>query len=70
MGKDVKKNIYRYSGMGIQMGLIIGFFAWLGDFLDKKQGNQTAWWTLGLTLFGVLGAMYLMIKQIKNISGE
>lgn len=67
---NAKKNIYKFSGIGIQMGVIIGGFAWLGDYLDKRQGNTSAWWTLGLTLFGVFSSMYLLIKQIKNMSDE
>lgn len=60
----------RFSGLGVQMGVIIGGFAWLGNYLDKKQGNQTAWWTLGLTLFGVGSSLYLMIKEVIKMGKE
>ena len=60
----------RLSAIGIQMGVIIGGFAWLGDFLDDKVQNKTAWWTLGLTLFGVAASLYLMIKEVIKMSKD
>lgn len=65
-----QRNIARFSGLGIQMGVIIGGFAWLGNYLDKKQGNNKPWWTLSLLLFGVIGAMYLVIKEIKQMNED
>lgn len=52
------------------MGVIIGGFAWLGDYLDDKYHNKTAWWTLGLTLFGVAASLYLMIKEVIKMSKD
>lgn len=52
------------------MGVIIGGFAWLGNYLDKSQHNKTAWWTLGLTLFGVAASLYLMIKEVIKMSKD
>lgn len=60
----------RFSTVGIQMGIIIGGFAWLGDYLDKKYDNDTAWWTLGLSLFGVTAGLYLMIKEVIKMNKE
>ena len=31
----------RFSGLGIQMGVIIGFFSWLGVYLDDKYKTKT-----------------------------
>lgn len=63
-------NLARFSGLGIQMGIIIGGFAWLGTFLDKKYHTNTPWWTVGLSLFGVGAAMYLMIKEVIKSNRE
>jgi len=60
----------KFSTLGIQMGIIIGGFAWLGSFLDKKYNNDTAWWTLGLSLFGVTAAMYIMIKEVVKMGKD
>lgn len=63
-----KNNLIRFSGVGVQMGAIIGVFTWLGLFLDKKYETETPWWTLGLLLFGVISAMYLVIKEISKLN--
>lgn len=73
--KETKRNgnatkYLRFSGLGIQMGIIIGGFAWLGSYLDDKYNNKTPWWTLGLSLFGVASALYLMIKEVIKMSKE
>lgn len=52
------------------MGIIIGGFAWLGTYLDDRYQNKTPWWTLGLSLFGVVAALYLMIKEVVKLSKE
>lgn len=54
----------RFSGLGIQMGIIIGGFAWLGVYLDDKYKTKTPWWTIGLSLFGVFAGLYIMIKEV------
>lgn len=60
----------RYSSLVIQMGALIGFFTWLGTFLDKKFHSETAWWTIGLSLFGVFAGLYLVIRDVINSSKE
>lgn len=68
--EDAKKKVNtfaKYSALGIQFGAIVGFFAWLGNFLDKKQENDTPVWTIVFCLLGVGGGLYLMLKDlIKN----
>lgn len=54
----------RFSGLGIQMGVIIGFFSWLGVYLDDKYQSKTPWWTIGLSLFGVATGLYLIIREV------
>ncbi len=58
----------RFSALGIQMGVIIGFFSWLGVYLDDKYQSKTDWWTIGLSLFGVTAALYLIIREVIKIS--
>lgn len=65
-----KNNFLRFSGMGVQMGFIIGIFTWLGNFIDKKQQNTTPGWTIGLSLLGVIGSIYIMIKEISKLNDE
>lgn len=58
----------RFSSLGIQMGVIIALFTWLGTYLDEKYQTKTAWWTIGLSLFGVVAALALVIKEVINMS--
>jgi len=60
----------RFSSVGIQMGITIVLFTWLGDFLDKKVNNSTPWWTLGLSLFGVTAGLTLVILEVIKMSKE
>jgi F0F1-type ATP synthase assembly protein I len=60
----------RFSGLGIQMGLIIALFTWLGTYLDGRFTSKTPWWTIGLSLFGVVAALYLVIKEVVKMGKE
>ncbi len=60
----------RFSGLGIQMGAIIAGFTWLGTFLDQKYATKTPWWTIGLSLFGVMAGLYLVIKEVIKMGKE
>ena len=60
----------RFSSLVIQMGVIIGFFTWLGIFLDKKMKMETAWWTIGFSLFGVFAALYLIIREVIKMGND
>lgn len=54
----------QFSSVGIQMGVIIALFTWLGTFLDDKYNTQTPWWTVGLSLFGVIAGLTLVIREV------
>ena len=66
---DKKNNLFlRFASMGIQMAGIIAFFAWLGTYCDKKFQTATPWWTLSLSLFGVISSMFLVIREILKLN--
>ena len=50
------------------MAGIIAFFAWLGTYFDKKFQTSTPWWTLSLSLFGVIASMFLVIREILKLN--
>lgn len=65
--KKTASNFARFSSVGIQMGVIIALFTWLGTYLDDKYATETPWWTLGLSLFGVVAGLTLVIKEVVNM---
>lgn len=60
----------RYTGLAFQMLAIIGVCTWLGMWLDRRFGLATPWWTLGLTLLGVVGAMVQVIRDVNRDAGK
>ncbi|MCB0477336.1 MAG: AtpZ/AtpI family protein [Crocinitomicaceae bacterium] len=58
----------RFSGMGFQMGLVIFLGVWGGSKLDEKFPNEHKLWTIILSLLSVFIALYLVIKEVKNLS--
>lgn len=74
MGADNSKKgmskLARFSAAGIQMGVIIALFTWLGTYLDGKYSSETPWWTIGLSLFGVIASLTLVIREVIKMSNE
>lgn len=59
----------KYSGLGIQMGIVIAGLTWLGTYLDEKYAT-TPIWTVVLSLTGVAIALYIVIKEVINMSKD
>ncbi|MFN5149446.1 MAG: AtpZ/AtpI family protein [Flavobacteriia bacterium] len=71
--QDQKKGISkfgRFSAIGIQMGVIIALFTWLGTYLDEKYHTSTPWWTIGLSIFGVTASLVLVIREVMKMEKE
>ena len=49
------------------MGAIISFFTWLGIYLDDYIQTKTPWMTIVLSLFGVIGSLVLIIREVSNL---
>ena len=60
----------RFSSIVIQMGVIISFFTWLGLYLDGEYNSETGWWTISLSLFGIVISLYLVINNVIKISNK
>ncbi len=50
--------------MAIQMGITILLGVLAGQYLDKIVGTSTPWFTIGLSLFATLAAVYLTVKDL------
>lgn len=53
----------KYTGLGIQMVVIILITVWGGIKLDKLFGLETPVFTIILSLLGVFAAIYTAIKD-------
>ena len=60
-----KKHFIKYSNMAVQMGVIIGVFTYVGHYLDLKFDTSKKYWTMILSLAGVFGAIYQMIRSLR-----
>ena len=56
----------KYSGLGIQMLVIIGAFAYGGYRIDKAANHSIQWVTCILSLVGVFIAIYVVIVSLKK----
>ncbi len=66
-----KMNAYvRFSGLAFQMGGIILAGVWGGMKLDEHFQYDQPWFTIGLSLLAVFGALYQVIKQVISIGKE
>ncbi len=61
-------NFIRFTTLVFQMIGAIGFFSWLGYYLDDKYNSQTPWWTIGLSLFGVFISLYVVIREVLKMN--
>jgi ATP synthase protein I len=57
------KDYARYTGLGVQMIVIILVTVWGGIKLDKLFGLQTPVFTVILSLLGVFAAIYTAVKD-------
>jgi membrane protein DedA with SNARE-associated domain len=53
-----------------QMGVIIFAGVYFGNWLDEKQQNEKALYTIIFSLFAVFIALYNVIQQVKNLNKE
>lgn len=56
----------RYSGLGIQMGIIIALGAWGGVSLDAYWDIEPVL-TIVLSLTGVFAALWIVYREVRNM---
>lgn len=64
------RNYVVFSGIAVQMGITIVIFTFIGIWLDKKINNEYSIFTVVFSLLGVIGSLYLTIKQVIGFSKE
>ena len=65
--KKMFNNYARYSGIAIQMVVVIGLFAFAGYSIDKRRQSAMPLFTALFSLAGVCISLYLVIRSIKNL---
>jgi ATP synthase protein I len=60
------KSYIKYSSLGIQMVAFILILTFSGRMIDKTLNNTAPIFTIVFILIGLIGAMYYMIKTLKN----
>ncbi len=63
-GKKQANNYMKYSGMGIQMGIIILLGTLAGKKLDEYFGIESQLLTIVLALLSIFAALYLSLKDL------
>jgi F0F1-type ATP synthase assembly protein I len=66
-----KANKYvKFSSLGIQMGVIIFLFTYGGMYLDGYFSTKTPWYTVALSLTGVIGSLTLIIREVIKMNKD
>jgi len=56
----------KYSSIAFQMIFVIGIFAFAGYKIDQYRNSQQAWFTAGLSLLGVVIAIYQVLRAVNK----
>lgn len=65
-----RKKWATFIGIPFQMLATVFLGYWLGSMLDNKYEVEKKWWTIGLTLFGVLVSLYQLIVQVRRLDNN
>lgn len=66
--KPNNSSYLRLTSAGLQMAGVITAFSFLGYYLDECFQLKTPWWTIILGLTGVGMGLYLIIREVTEIS--
>ena len=67
MNQKKKKELspfIKYTSLGLQLGVTIAVFTFLGRYLDQKYSQYPPWFTVFGSLFGVGSGLYLALKDL------
>lgn len=56
----------KYSGLGVELVVVLCLAAWLGHWLDTKYQVKSGLYTIFLMLFALIGSLYRVIKSLMN----
>lgn len=64
--KKQLNNYLRLSSLFFQMAAIIFLGAYLGNYLDQNQNNETPILTIIFSLFSIALSIYYVFKEVKS----
>lgn len=59
--------VYKLTGMGIKMAVVILLGVYLGGKADAAGSSEIPWFTLIGSLAGVAAAIYFVIKDVRDL---
>lgn len=62
------KNALILTGIGIQMGITMYLFIWLGKWLDTNYNEGEKLYVIIMTLAGVGVSLYAVVKQLNRFN--
>lgn len=68
MKKNRTNKIIQFSGIGLQMGILIYFGSILGKWIDEKYGFEKPIFTLTIIIFCFSISMYTLIRKLNKMN--
>jgi ATP synthase protein I len=63
---DPQNNFLKYSGLGLQLLLVIGTCAWVGLKIDQYLGFKFPVFLMSLMLLSFIGMMYKLYRSLNE----
>ena len=70
MKKNRANKIIQFSGIGLQMGILIYFGSLTGKWLDDKYGFEKPILTLSLIIFCFSISMYTLVRKLNKMNKD
>ncbi len=65
--KQKSSNKYgKYSGLGMQLMVLLFLSVWIGQKLDSKWGNGQQYYTVGILLFALITFFYKLFLELEK----
>jgi len=60
------KSYLKYSGLGLQLFVTIGFFGWLGYEMDQYWNDDQPLFIIIMIFLGIIGGFYQFYKAVNH----
>lgn len=59
-----------FTGLALQMGVLVYFGAYFGKYLDQMYLEDQRWFTILFTLIAIIISFYFLIKKVNQINND